>query len=285
MKRFDLTYRPAWNLLLITAGSVLFAIGVQGIVIHHQFITGGIYGAGLFIYYKTEMLSPGQWFFLLNIPLFLVSWFFVGRRFFFYSLYGVVIVSLASEVIRLDFGIQNQLYAAIAGGLLCGSGGGMVLRSLGSGGGLDIIAVMLNQKFNLGVGKTYIIFNAVLFAFFISSFGPDLFIASLVLAFISATAIEYMLALFNKRKIVYVISDHNLQISRALRDDLNQGATFIKARGVYSQLDKLILMTVTNNIQLKRIEQIVFTIDPNALFIVENTFNVIGASFSRRKVY
>lgn len=285
MKRFDLTYRPAWNLLLITAGSVLFAIGVQGIVIHHQFITGGIYGAGLFIYYKTEMLSPGQWFFLLNIPLFLVSWFFVGRRFFFYSLYGVVIVSLASEVIRLDFGIQNQLYAAIAGGLLCGSGGGMVLRSLGSGGGLDIIAVMLNQKFNLGVGKTYIIFNAVLFAFFISSFGPDLFIASLVLAFISATAIEYMLALFNKRKIVYVISDHNLQISRALRDDLNQGATFIKARGVYSQLDKLILMTVTNNIQLKRIEQIVFTIDPNALFIVENTFNVIGASFSRRKIY
>ena len=285
MKQFDFTYRPSWNLLLITVGSVLFAIGVQGIVIHHQFITGGLYGAGLFIYYKIEMLSPGLWFLLLNIPLFLVSWFFVGRRFFFYSLYGVVIVSLASEMIRLDFGIQNQLYAAIAAGLICGAGGGLVLRTLGSGGGIDIIAVMLHEKFNFGIGKTYIIFNAVLFAFFISSFGPDLFIASLVLVFISSTAIEYVLAMFNKRKIIYVISDKNLEISRELRDDLNHGATFIKARGVYSQQDKLILMTVTNRIQLKRIEQLVFTIDPNALFIVENTFNVIGASFSRRKIY
>jgi uncharacterized membrane-anchored protein YitT (DUF2179 family) len=75
MKRFDLTYRPSWNLMLITVGSVLFAIGVQAIVIHHKFITGGIYGAGLFIYYKNGLLSPGIWFFLLNAPLFIVSWF------------------------------------------------------------------------------------------------------------------------------------------------------------------------------------------------------------------
>lgn len=271
--------------MLITVGSILFVIGVQAIVIHHQFITGGVYGAGLFVYYKTGTMSPGIWFLLLNAPLFMVSWFFVGRRFFFYSLYGVVIVTIASEIIRLDFGIQNQLYAAIAGGLICGAGSGMVLRTLGSGGGIDIIAVMLNEKFNFGIGKTYIIFNAFLFTFFISSFGPDLFIASLVLVFISSTAIEYVLAMFNKRKIIYVISDKNHEISRALRDDLNHGATFIKARGVYSQQDKLILMAVTNRIQLKRIEQLVFTIDPDALFIVENTFNVIGASFSRRKIY
>jgi uncharacterized membrane-anchored protein YitT (DUF2179 family) len=285
MKRFDLTYRPSWNLMLITVGSVLFAIGVQAIVIHHKFITGGIYGAALFIYYKNGLLSPGIWFFLLNAPLFMVSWFFVSRRFFFYSLYGVIVVSVASEIIRIDFGIQDQLYAAIAGGLICGAGSGMVLRSLGSGGGVDIIAVLLNEKFNFGIGKTYMLFNAVLFAFFITSFGPDLFIASLVLVFITSTAVEYVLAMFNKRKIIYVISDQNHEISRVLRDDLNQGATFIKARGVYSQQDKLILMTVTNWIQLKRIEQLVFTIDPNALFIVENTFNVIGASFNRRKIY
>jgi uncharacterized membrane-anchored protein YitT (DUF2179 family) len=46
-----------------------------------------------------------------------------------------------------------------------------------------------------------------------------------------------------------------------------------------------VLMVVTNNIQLKRLEEIIFTIDPHALFIVENTFNVIGSTFSRRKIY
>lgn len=44
-------------------------------------------------------------------------------------------------------------------------------------------------------------------------------------------------------------------------------------------------MTVVNNIQLKKLEEITFTQDPQALFIVENTFTVLGSSFSKRKIY
>ena len=63
------------------------------------------------------------------------------------------------------------------------------------------------------------------------------------------------------------------------------GATFIKGRGAFSGKDKEILMAITNNIQLKRIEETVFTIDPEALFIVENSYDVIGSSFKKRKIY
>jgi uncharacterized membrane-anchored protein YitT (DUF2179 family) len=56
-------------------------------------------------------------------------------------------------------------------------------------------------------------------------------------------------------------------------------------RGAYKKEERKVLMTVINNIQLKRLEELVFTHDPHALFIVENTFTVIGSTFARRKIY
>ena len=274
-----------WNLFLITVGSIIFSIGIKGVVVQHEFITGGVFGAALLLSYNSGLFSPAIWFFLLNIPLFCIGWFFVGRRFFFYSLYGMVIVSLAAEWITLDFQIQEQIYAAVAGGILCGAGAGIVLRSLGSGGGMDIIAVILYSRFNIGVGKVYLTFNAVLFSFAASYYSADIFIASLILTFIASVSVEHIMALFNQRKIVYVISDHNDQIAELLRTDLSQGATFIKGKGAYSGADKLILMAITNNILLKKLEGIVFDVDENALFIVENSFNVIGSGFGKRKLY
>ena len=281
----DFTYSPAWNIFLITVGSVLFSVGANAIVVHHNFITGGLYGVSLLLYYNTQWLSPGIWYLIFNLPLFLVGWVFISRRFFIYSLYSVIVVSLSSELIHLNFGIHEQLYAAVAGGIVCGVGTGIVLRSLGSGGGLDIVALVLNQKFNIGIGKTYIAFNVLLFSFMISYAGMDLFIASVILVFIASVSLEYILALFNQRKIVYVVGEKTKDISKALITELGQGATFIQGRGAYSGRDKLILMAITNNIQLKRIEEMVFKIDPEALFIVENTFNVIGATFGKRKLY
>lgn len=275
----------AWNLLLLTLGSILFAIGINGAVINNSFITGGAYGAALLLWYKTELLSPPLWYLLFNLPLFALGWFFVGRRFFWYSLYGTLAVTLAAQWISVDFQIHEQLYAAVAGGLICGAGSGIILRSLGSAGGLDIAAVMLNTRFNIGVGKVYLLFNLVLFTLTISFYSPDIFIASIILVFISSTMVDYILSLFNQRKIVYVISDQNEKIAKTFSEVLHQGGTFINAKGAYTGKDKLILMAITNNIQLKKLESVVFAVDEHALFIVENSFNVIGSNFGKRKMY
>ncbi|MDD4732813.1 MAG: YitT family protein [Desulfovibrio sp.] len=285
MPHTEYTYSVWWNLFLLTLGSVIFALGAQGAVVHHEFITGGLFGLALFMYYVTGVLTTSLWFALLSIPLFFLSWFFVSHRFFWYSLYATVVTILAFDLIQVDFGVQNQLYAAVAGGVLCGAGGGVMLRSLGSAGGLDVLAVMLNQKYNLGVGKTYLIFNAMLFALMLTRMAPDVIIASLILVFISSVATEYMLAMFSQRKIVFIISREPQELASTILKEMHIGATFLHGRGAYTGQDRDLLMTVINNIQLKRLEEIVFTHDEHSLFIVENTFNVLGASFSRRKIY
>ena len=144
---------------------------------------------------------------------------------------------------------------------------------------------LLNQKYNIGIGKTYFIFNFFLFGFSLLVLEIDLVIASLILVFITSVVLESTLALFNQRKLVLIISDNSREIADGMINHLKMGATFIRGQGAYSGQDKNIVMAITNNIVLKRLEELVFSKDANAIFIVENTFNVLGSSFAKRKIY
>ncbi len=281
----DLKYTIPWNLFLLTVGSLIFVIGMNGVVIHQNFIPGGLYGLVLFIHYQTDLFSTGVWFLILNIPLTILGWVFVSRRFVLYTMYAIGIITIASDTIHLNFNIQDQLYAAIAAGVIIGVGSGIILRSIGSAGGLDIIAIILNKKFNIGVGKTFMVFNLILFALVVYKYDADIVIASIILTFVTTSALDYALTMFNQRKIVYIISDMSHEIAKDIHDRLKLGATFIQGRGVHSGRDKEIIMTITNNIALKRLEEAVFTVDDKAVFIVENSYDVIGSSFKKRKIY
>ena len=56
-------------------------------------------------------------------------------------------------------------------------------------------------------------------------------------------------------------------------------------RGTYTRKQRKIVMTVLNNFELKRLEEIVFDLAPDAFVIIERTFNVLGRGFSHRKIY
>jgi uncharacterized membrane-anchored protein YitT (DUF2179 family) len=284
-KRFDFSYSIRWNLLLITTGAILFSFAFKSIALPQQFIPGGIFGLGSLIYYGTGWLSPGIFFFLLNLPFFALGWFKLSPRFVLYSLYGMVVATVSYEVIGTTLEIHDQLYAAVACGVLSGLGGGLILRSLGSGGGLDILAVYLYQTYNIGVGKVFFACNVALYLICLAFIPIDLVIVSMIMVFIASVMVDQTLALFSKRKVVLIVSDHSEAIAQTILDSMKQSATFLKGMGAFSKREKNVLMTVVNNIQLKKLEQITFTQDPHALFIVENTFTVLGSSFSKRKIY
>lgn len=281
----DFTYSIPWNIFLITLGSCIYAVSIKSIAYVHGFIPGGIFGLGSIVYYFTDLLDPSLWFFLLNLPLFALGWFKISKRFCLYSLYAMCFSTAAYQVLNIPINIENEFYATVAAGVMGGLGSGLILRSLGSGGGMDIVAVMLNQKYNIGVGKTFFAFNVLLFSLSLSVLKPDLVVASIINVFIASTTIDSVISLFNQRKVVFIISDHAKAISDDIRDKLNRSGTFLEGKGAYTGQNRDVLMTVINNIQLKKLEEITFTRDPNAFFIVENTFSVLGQGFSRRKVY
>ncbi len=285
MKKNGLLRSIVANVSLITVGSFVFIFGIKAVAVQQSFLPGGLFGLCSLLYYYSGQLDPGLWYFFLNIPLFLFAWFKVSHRFFIYSLIAAVINSVGYPLINIQLNISNQLYAAIVAGMLMGSGSGIILRSFGSGGGLDVVAVYLFQKYNIGIGRFYFIVNILLFSTSALVLNPDLIIASMIMVFISSICMEKVLSLFSARKIVFIVSNKIPDIADEMMRTLHQGGTFLHGHGIYTKSQRDVLMAVTNNIQLRKLEEIVFEHDEHALFIVENTFSVIGSNFSRRKVY
>jgi uncharacterized membrane-anchored protein YitT (DUF2179 family) len=275
----------AYNILLIALGSILFGIGVKSIAVPHHFISGGISGLALLIYYWTGLLSPGAIFFGLNIPIFILGWRFVSRRFFGYSLYGMTVLTLAMDLIDLQITVHDPMLAALAGGCLIGAGSGIIFHSLGSAGGNDIIAIILNQRFNVRIGTYFFAFNIALFAFCLGRLPVDLVLFSVAMSFVTTQVMEYILNISNQRKMALIISDMSEKIASDVLSRLGRGVTVLEGRGAYTGRKKEVLLTVLHTYQLKRLEELVFSIDEHAFVVMGNTFNVFGRGFSNRKIY
>ena len=283
--KIKFAYTVFWNCGLIILGSLIQTVALKSISTPHGFVPGGIFGVGSLLYYITGWLNPGIFYLFLNIPLFIFGYIFISRRFLWYSALAMGVISLFYQLVNFEIHISNQLYAALVFGVLLGAGAGMVLRSLGSNGGLDVIAIILNQKYNLGIGKIYFMFNVLLFSISFISLDNDLVIASMISVFVCSITVDYVLSMFNQRKLTFIISGKPQDVADEVMAKLKIGTTMLPAIGAYHKQNRTVLMVVINNIQLKRLEEIVFTQDEHALFIVENTFSVLGSTFSRRKLY
>ncbi|WP_165071443.1 MULTISPECIES: YitT family protein [unclassified Desulfovibrio] len=271
-----------WNLLWLTLGALLVTVCIQSVAAPHDFLAGGILGVALLIWYCTDLLTPLSWYLLLSVPICVWGWFFVGRRFLLYTAYGTVCTFVFGMFITFRIPVDNELYAAVVAGVLHGAGVGIMLRTLGSGGGTDIIAVALKERWNIPIGQFSFGVNALIFMIGAFRLSLDLIVASMIMMFISANTLEYVLGMFNRRKLVLIISDHGEEIGEGILVSERFGATMLRGKGAYSGSDREILLTVTNNVALKRLENLVYAIDPHALFIVENTFYVSGGQFARR---
>lgn len=281
----DFSLSVWWNAALITLGAALCAYGIQALAVPHGFVSGGVSGVGLLAYYVTGTLTPGLWLAVFSLPVFGLGWFAVSRRFFFYSLYGMAMIVLFMELMQAKAPVADSMLAALASGAVSGAGTGIALRTLGSLGGLDIIAVALNQRFGLRMGTVTFLFNGMLFLGAMVFLDVDRALYSMVMVFVSAQAMEYFLGMFNQRKFAIIISDKSEEVAQAVMHHLKRGATYLEGRGAYSGAPKHVLLTAINNVQVKRLEEAVYAVDPHAFTIIGSALNVLGHRFSRRKVY
>ena len=280
-----LPYSVFWNCGLIIIGTFIQAVGFKALGEIQGFVHGGLFGTATLIYYITGKLNTGIIYMLLNIPMFFLGYLYLSKRFLAYSTLAMCSLSVFFILIDFRIDIHNQLYAAVTFGVIIGIGAGMVLRSLGSNGGLDVAGVILYQKHNIGLGKFFFFYNVLLFSCSFLTLDNDLVIASMIAVFITSLSMDYCLSLFNQRKMALVISEKPDDIAEQVMTKMKIGTTMLPGVGGYKKIQRTVLLIVVNNIQLKRLEEIVFRNDPHSLFIVENTFSVLGSTFSKRKIY
>ena len=257
-----------WNLLLLTTGAFLVTVCVKSVASSHDMLMGGILGVSLLTWHVTQMLEPLIWYVIISIPIWIWGWFYVGRRFLLYTAYGTLVSMVLGFFWHYQIPVENEIYAAVIGGVLHGT--------------TDVVAVMLKARWNIPIGQFSFAFNVLVFLAGSFLYKLDLIIASVIMMFISANTLEYVLGLFNRRKMVLIISERGEEVCEAILATERFGVTLLRGKGAYSGTDKEILLTITNNVALKRLENLVYSVDPRALFVVENTFYVSGGQFARR---
>ena len=105
------------------------------------------------------------------------------------------------------------------------------------------------------------------------------------MVFVSAWVMEYFLGMFNKRRMALIVSEKTEEIAQKILHEMRRGCTYLHGRGAYTGKEREVVMTVVNGVQVKRLEELVFTTDPDAFMIVDSTLNVLGRGFSERKTY
>jgi len=266
----------AWNLLLIVGGSILCAVAINGILVPSQFLSGGVSGLSLFIYYLIPFIPVGVANFLLNIPLFVIGWVFVGRRFFFYSLAGMTIFSAALLIHIPAFPIHDPLLKALTAGIISGIGSGVILKSLGSGGGLDILSVILLKRFSIRIGTTVMGFNCALMAAALFRFRLDIVLYTLIYLFVTTQLINLVVTGLNQRKAVMVVSPQWQEIAREIMETMQRGVTIVNGEGGYTGHSLRILYSVITFQELSRFKEMVRQHDPQAFLVVTETLEVMG---------
>lgn len=265
-----------WNILLIFIGSVLCATAIKSVLIPKQFLAGGATGLALLSHYFLPSLPVGLIYFLLNIPLFAFGWMFVGRRFLIYSMAGVFIFSGVMFWPFPVFPVDDMILSALTAGIIIGVGSGIILRSLGSAGGLDILSVILYKRFSIRPGNTVLCFNGLLLLSASLRIPLEMILYTLIYLYVSSYFMNFVISGLSQRKSVMIISTRWKEISREIMERLQRGVTVVRGEGGYTGQELHILYSVVTFTELSRFKEIIRRIDPQAFVVVTETLEVMG---------
>ncbi len=264
------------NMTLIVTGSFFTAVAVNGILIPQHFATGGVAGLAIIINKLLPNLNVAAAYALFNVPLFMLAWVTVGRRFFFYSIAGMLTLSAALAVVHIPIELHDKILGALLAGILSGAGTGITLRSLGSQGGLDILSILLLKRFSIRIGSTVLITNCLVLLLVTVFYSLEAVLYTLVVIYVSAKVVNLVVTGFSQRKAVLIISPKWRQISDEILKDFNKGVTVIQGEGGYSRMEEHILYTVVTFRELGQLKSLIQRIDPDAFVVVNDTLEVMN---------
>jgi uncharacterized membrane-anchored protein YitT (DUF2179 family) len=274
------------NTGLIAFGCIVFAIGLNSVMLPHQLYCGGVAGIAILIKYQIPFLGIGLISFLFNIPLLLLGCHSISRRFMYYSLFGIIFFSIIVDRVTFPTPPINDIFlAALLAGVICGAGCGLILRSLGSAGGLDILAIYLNKRFGFRTGTVLFMFNS--FVILTGAWLLDLEKAlySVISMFVCGRVINLVIKGFSDRKSIMIISDQADQIASEVLKQHGRGVTFLEGEGAYSHQKKRVIFTITSLTDLPKMKELILKCDPRAFVVINDTLEVLGARYGAPRVY
>ncbi len=267
--------------VLIGLGAFVCATGINLFLVPHHFLTGGVSGLSILLSYLTP-LDVGTLVFLFNIPIFILGFLSVGRKFMLGSLWGTVLFAIILDATtwmaryRLT---DEPIIAAIFGGALVGAGIGFAFRGNGSLGGPDVIAAIVRRKWSMSIGTVTFLFNVGIVIAGGILFGMEIALATIVGLALQAIATDKMIAGFDQSKAIFIMSAEHEQIAEYIMKKIGRGVTYLEGEGAYLHQRRRVVYAVITLPQLSRLKYYVESVDSNAFLVVADVTEVKGHGF------
>lgn len=268
----------------ILVGCALFGLGFSVFLAPVGLNAGGISGIGMVIVELCKAGTVGGFVAVVNIPLFILAAFVLGKKFFLGSCVGMVFLSVFIDLFAMIQPVSlDPLLCALYGGIFAGTGLGIVFSVGASTGGSDIIIRVLKRRWHhIPIGVISMLFDLIVAALTGVAFGDiACTLYSGVAIFVTGRVIDLVVYRFDYSKVVLIISDQYQQVADKIATQLDRGATFLKGEGAFTGKDRTVVLTAVKRQQLAELKGLVSEIDPNAFVIVQEAHQVLGDGFSR----
>lgn len=271
------------KLFFVLLGNLLCAIAFNAFFIPNNLLSGGVGGMAILTQYLTD-ISSGIAIFVINIPLFILGFKMIDRQFLFYAFISMVTLSFLLTLTRNIgnyFVIDDVLLGAVFGGILNGIGMGLMFRNRTCQGGLDIVAIILKNKYNINIGTGLMAVNTVIISFSSLLLGYKSAMYTLMSMYIGYQVLDKVQVGFNVRKNVFIISDKEEELAHAIIERLHRGVTYLEGMGAFTKEEKKVLYCIVTSHEIAKLKVIVDEIDPRAFLTINDVVEVKGKGFKK----
>ena len=272
-----------YEMMLLVLGCFIMACGTALFLLPNQLSTGGFSGIATISYYlfKTPL---GTTMFLLNVPLFILSYFRKGGKFLIKAVTGTALLGIFIDILeKFNPLTQDKFLASIYGGIIVGIGTSLVLKAVASTGGTDLlIYIIRSYKPHYQTSSLTVIIDFIIVLLNVLVFkNIEIGLYSAIAIYIDGKMIDIVFEGVNFTKIMFIISSKYEQISKEIGESLTRGSTGIYAKGMYTNEDKMMLLCAGSRSDICKIKQITLKIDNKAFIIVSNARETLGKGFRK----
>lgn len=222
---------------IVTLACIVMAFNINYFFLANKLAEGGIAGISLIIHYLTN-IDIGYLYFILNIPLIILAYMFIGKDFLIKTLFATLVLTIFLKIFGNFRGpIDDILMAAIFGGGINGIAIGIVFYAGGSTGGTDIIAKIINKYYGIAIGKILLTIDFIILSMVAFIFGKVIFMYTLISLLVSAKMVDIIQEGIYSAKGVTIITNKVEELRKKIMEDTGRGITLINAKGAYTKRD------------------------------------------------
>ena len=262
-------------------GSFIMAVAVSLFLLPNELSSGGFSGIATIAYYIFH-IPMGMTILILNIPLFILAIYKLGKNFFVKTIVGTVGLSVFIDILdKYPAVTEENILACVYGGILTGIGTALILKAHSSTGGSDLVTTIIKQyNPKIELGRVLVIIDAGIVAanvIFLKNFEIGLY--SAIAIYIMGVMIDVIFEGIFFTKLLFIISDKSEEIAKEIETKVERGVTGLYGKGMYTNSEKLVLICAVRRHDVAIAKNLINSIDKDAFVIVTNSREVLGYGF------